>query len=96
MTPVSLAQAIPPKVRGLIYTVLSTVFTIELALDGFGYGLIPAQPQAAAFAVLGALGFGMAATNVNATTRPPPQPHVGVAPAFPDDGVEPRFGGEFP
>lgn len=61
---INLAQSIPAKVRQVIYSVLCTLFTIEVTLDAFGYGLVPERPQAAAFAVCGALGFGLASANV--------------------------------
>lgn len=67
MTPVNLAQAIPVKVRNVIYSVLAAAFAVEAALDMFGYGLVDEQPQAAAFAVLGALGFGIAQANTNSS-----------------------------
>lgn len=68
MTPFQLATAIPTQVRKVIYGVLATVFTVEVALDAFDYGLIPSKPQAAIFAVLGALGFGMALPNTPTPT----------------------------
>jgi hypothetical protein len=70
MTPVSLAQAIPVKIRNIIYSVLAAAFAVEAALDLFGYGLVNEQPQAAAFAVLGALGFSIAQANTNTGGTP--------------------------
>jgi hypothetical protein len=87
MSPTTLAQAIPEKIRNGIYFVLSILFTVELALDAFDYGLIAMRPQAAAFSVLGALGFAMASANTNVSPRPIP-PSTG--------GVPENFPGEFP
>jgi Mg2+/citrate symporter len=80
MRPTTLAQAIPENIRNIIYFVLSVLFTVELALDAFDYGLIPMKPQAAAFSVLGALGFAMASANTNVTPTPVPPPPPGDMP----------------
>jgi hypothetical protein len=85
MSPTTLAQAIPEKIRNAIYFVLSILFTVELALDAFDYGLIPMKPQAAAFSVLGALGFAMASANTNISTPPLPPPNGGVPENFPGE-----------
>lgn len=55
-----LSALIPAPARKAIYAVLGAAYTVESVLDGFDYGLIPAKPQAAAIAVLSALGFGLA------------------------------------
>lgn len=60
----NLAQSIPARVRTWIYVVLGTAFTVESTLDAFDYGVIAAKPQGAAIAVLSALGFSMAFSNV--------------------------------
>lgn len=57
-----LSTLIPARARKAVYAVLGTAYTVESVLDGFDYGLIPAKPQAAAIAVLSALGFGLAFT----------------------------------
>ena len=71
----TLAQAIPPKWRTVIYSTIATLVAVETALDGFDYGLIPERPQSALLAVLVVLGFGVAVGNVS-TPLPPPPPQA--------------------
>lgn len=60
---VSLAQAIPVKVRRVVYSVLGTLFGLELVFD-----LVPEGPEAKALAALAVFGFaGIALPN---TTSP--------------------------
>lgn len=56
----NILDRIPAPARELIYGGLGFCFTVESTLDVFDYGLVPAKPQAAAVAVLSALGFGLA------------------------------------
>lgn len=56
----NLIDRIPANARALIYSILGFCFTVESTLDAFEYGIVPARPQAAAMAVLAALGFGLA------------------------------------
>ena len=56
----NILDRIPAAARETIYGVLGFAFTVESTLDVFDYGLVPSKPQAAAIAVLSALGFGMA------------------------------------
>lgn len=58
MKAVNLAQAIPPKVRQVIYSLLATAYGLELVLD-----LIPPGVEAKVLGVLAVLGFGVAAAN---------------------------------
>ncbi len=56
----NILDRIPAAAREVIYGLLGFAFTVESTLDVFGYGFVPAKPQAAAIAVLSALGFGLA------------------------------------
>lgn len=67
MSPITLAQAIPPNIRAAIYSILVTLNAIELVLDASGYGLIPEGPQAVVLGILGVLGFGLARANTSTT-----------------------------
>jgi hypothetical protein len=58
----TLAQAIPPKWRKVIYSVLSAALAINAVLD-----VIPGEIAGKVIGVLAALGFVMAGTNVNTT-----------------------------
>lgn len=60
-----IAILIPARIRKWIYGVLGTLITTEIVLDGYGYGLVPEKPQQAAIAVLSALGFGLAFSQVH-------------------------------
>lgn len=65
MNPISLAQAIPARARAAIYSILVSLFAIELVLDASGYGLIPADAQEVVVGILGVLGFGLARSNTS-------------------------------
>lgn len=56
---------IPAVYRKVIYTVLATVMAAELALDLVGWGFVPEAVQGKIVIVAGALGFTLAANNVN-------------------------------
>ena len=56
----NIVDRIPANIRALIYSVIGFCFTVESTLDAFEYGIVPERPQAAAMAVLAALGFGLA------------------------------------
>ena len=60
MTPKTLASAIPPAIRQVVYSVLATLYGVELVLD-----LIPAGVEAKVLGILAVLGFGVAALNVS-------------------------------
>jgi len=60
MTPVKLAQAIPPKVRHAVYSILATLYGFELVLD-----MIPPGVEAKVLGILAVLGFGVAASNTD-------------------------------
>lgn len=60
MTPVTLAQAIPAKLRKVVYSLLATAYGIELVLD-----FIPPGIEAKVLGVLAVLGFGVAAANTD-------------------------------
>ena len=68
MTPVTLAQAIPLKVRQVIYSVLATLVGLELVLD-----VVHAGVESKIMGVLIVLGFGTALSNT-ATPKQPPLP----------------------
>lgn len=72
----SLAQTIPVRVRRVVYSVIGTLFGVEMVLDGFGSGLVSEQVQGVVFGVLGVLGFSTAVLNT-------PLPVVGPD----DDGL---------
>lgn len=55
-----IAELLPPKVRRIIYVILSTVFALELVWDA-----IPAALEGRLLQSLAVLGFVLAASNVN-------------------------------
>jgi hypothetical protein len=65
----NLAQAIPDRIRQVIYSILGTAVGIEAIFD-----VIPAGVETKILAVLVVLGFGTAALNVERPTLPPPPP----------------------
>lgn len=65
MTPISLAQAIPSRVRAVLYSILVSLFAIELVLDASDVGLVPAKAQEVVVGILGVLGFGLARANTS-------------------------------
>lgn len=67
----NILDRIPAGAREVIYGLLGFAFTVESTLDVFDYGLVAEKPQAAAIAVLSALGFGLAFRHV--PTDPAPQ-----------------------
>lgn len=68
MNPITLAQAIPQNIRAAIYSILATLYAIELVLDAGGYGLIPEDAQTVVLGILGVLGFGLARVNTSTTS----------------------------
>lgn len=58
MNPVTLAQAIPVKVRTAIYSILPTLVALELLFDW-----IDSDIEAKVFGVITILGFGTALSN---------------------------------
>lgn len=64
----NLAQSIPPKWRGAIYSILATLVGLEAVFD-----IIEAGIESKILAALVVLGFGVAVGNVS----PPPPPREG-------------------
>lgn len=62
MNPITLAQAIPTKVRSTIYSVLLTVVALEAIFD-----VAPDLLEGKLLEALTVLGFGVAASNVKPT-----------------------------
>ena len=56
-----LRDLIPARYRKRVYQALTTLYAIELVLD-----LIPAAPEAEVLAIVGILGFALAAGNTHA------------------------------
>lgn len=75
MSPVTLAQLLPEKVRQVIYAVLPTLVALELLFD-----FIPEGIETKVVGVLVILGFGVAFSNTPSFTRPQP---VEQPPEFP-------------
>ena len=65
--PLSMFRKIPKAVRWWIYSIAMTVFGIEVVLDIFGVGIIPARGQEIALGILGLFGFTMATANTTIT-----------------------------
>lgn len=61
----TLAQAIPEKVRKVIYSLLATVIGLEVVLD-----FVPAGIESKILGVLVVLGFGTAIANTPSSTVP--------------------------
>lgn len=62
MNPITLAQAIPPKVRSAIYSVLLATVSLEAIFD-----VVPDLLEGKLLKVLVVLGFGVAVSNVKPT-----------------------------
>jgi len=75
----NLAQAIPPRIRQTLYSVIGTLIALEAIFD-----LVASDWETKIVAALAVLGFGTAALNVEASTPPSP-PAGGVPPNFPDE-----------
>lgn len=58
ITPITLAQAIPAKVRATVYSVLATAAGLEVVFD-----VIPAGVESKVLGALVVLGFGQALAN---------------------------------
>lgn len=61
----TLAQAIPPKWRKVIYSILSAALAINAVLD-----VVPGEWASKAIGIAAALGFVIALPNVNTPTDP--------------------------
>lgn len=60
-----LRDLIPARYRKIVYTILATGMSTELALDMVGWGIVPSDMQSKVVIVAGALGFTLAAGNTN-------------------------------
>ena len=63
MTPITLAQAIPLKIRQVVYSILATLVGLEIVFD-----IIDPEAQEKLMGALVVLGFGVALSNTKATS----------------------------